>query len=194
MIVKLRGRVEEIKPTEVVLDVGGVGYGLGIPLTTYEKILQGGEITLYVHTYHREDMYRLFGFTTLEERDIFAILLNTTGIGPSMALSILSGISIGRLVEAVRTENPAILTKIPGIGAAKAEKLIFELKRKLKKLDACAGAPVQGDPQRQDAVEALVTLGFDEARSTRIVEELLKAAPELTLEAVIKEALRGLST
>lgn len=193
MIHKIKGRVDELKPTEVILDVAGVGYGLSIPLSTYEKILLGGEATLYVHTYHREDVFRLFGFISPEERDLFIILLNISGIGPSMALSILSGISISRLVEAVRTENPSILTKIPGIGSAKAEKLVFELKRKLKKLDACAGVPYPGNPHHRDAVEALVTLGFDEARSARTVDELLRNDATLSLETVIKEALKNLS-
>lgn len=193
MIYKITGLVDELKPTEVILDVAGVGYGLSIPLSTYERMVRGNIVTLFVHTYHREDVFRLFGFITPEERDIFVILLNISGIGPSMALSILSGISIGGLVAAVRGENPVILTKIPGIGAAKAEKLVFELKRKLKKLDACAGVPYQGNPHQRDAVEALVTLGFDETRSSRVVDELLKEDAALNLETVIKEALKVLS-
>ncbi len=193
MISKIRGRVDDLKPTEVILDVGGVGYGLSIPLTTYEKLESSREATLYVHTHHREDMLRLFGFFTPDERDLFVILLNINGIGPAMALSILSGITIGRLVEAVRSENAAILTKIPGIGNAKAEKLIFELKRKLKKLDACAGVPDTREPHQRDAVEALVILGFDEARSARVVDEIIKSSPTLPLESVLKEALRNLS-
>lgn len=193
MISKIKGKIDQLKPTEVVLDVHGVGYGLSIPLTTYEKIQSGGEAALFVHTHHREDQLKLFGFYTEDERDLFAILLNISGIGPAMALSILSGISIGRLVEAVQTENAALLTKIPGIGKAKAEKLIFDLKRKIKKLAQYAGEPGETRTHKNDAVEALVTLGFDDAKSSRIVDEIIKDNPSASIEAIIKDALKLLS-
>ena len=94
MISKIRGTIDELKPTEVIIDVSGVGYGLSIPLSTYEKIQQLKETSLYVYTHHKEDQLRLFGFFTEVERNLFTILLDISGIGPSMALSILSGISI----------------------------------------------------------------------------------------------------
>jgi len=103
MISKIRGSIDELKPTEVVIDVSGVGYRLGIPLTTYEKIQQSCDTTLFVYTLHREDQLRLFGFYTEVERSLFTILLDISGIGPAMALSILSGISINLFVEAVKT-------------------------------------------------------------------------------------------
>ncbi len=193
MISKIKGKIDQLKPTEVVIDVHGVGYGLSIPLTTYEKIQPAEETALYVHTLHREDQFRLFGFSTEDERDLFVILLNISGIGPSMALSILSGISIGRLIEAVQTENAALLMKIPGIGKAKAEKLIFDLKRKIKKLAHYAGQSGEPPTLKNDAVEALVTLGFDDAKSSRVIDEVLKNDPAASIETIIKDALKQLS-
>jgi holliday junction DNA helicase RuvA len=193
MISKIKGVIDELKPTEVVIDVSGVGYGLSIPLPTYEKIQHSSETTLYVYTLHREDQFRLFGFHTEVEKNLFTILLDISGIGPAMALSILSGISINLLVEAVETENSGLLMKIPGIGKAKADKLIFELKRKLKKLKAFAGPIEERHTHKNDAVEALVSLGFDEAKAIRAVDEAVKNSPDLSIEAIIKNSLKILS-
>ncbi len=193
MIAKIKGAIDELKPTEVILDVNGIGYGLTIPLSTYEKIQAVHEATLYVYTYHKEDQFKLFGFFTENERALFSILLNISGIGPAMAISILSGITISRLVDAVQSESTVLLTKIPGIGNAKAEKLIFELKRKLKKLTSLAGQSDEPRTHKNDAIEALVTLGFDDARSSKIVEELVKKNPDSSIETIIKEALKLLS-
>lgn len=193
MIAKIKGTIDELKPTEVILDANGVGYGLTIPLSTYEKIQALNETTLFVYTHHKEDQLKLFGFFTENERDLFTLLLNISGIGPAMAIAILSGITVGRLVDAVQSENVSLLTKIPGIGNAKAEKLIFELKRKLKKIASIAGEPREPRTQKNDAIEALVTLGFDDARSSKIVDELVKKNPDSSVEAIIKEALKLLS-
>ena len=195
MISKIKGTIDELKPTEVILDVQGVGYGLTIPLSTYEKIQASSEVALHVYTHHKEDNLKLFGFYTEEEKNIFIILLNVSGIGPAMAISILSGITIGRLIEAVKTENPALLTKIPGIGKAKAEKLIFELRRRQKKLAQYAGKAEEqyANTMSNDAVEALVNLGFDESRSSRVVEDIIKNNPACTIEYIIKESLKSLT-
>jgi holliday junction DNA helicase RuvA len=193
MIRKIKGTIEELKPTDVIIDVSGVGYGLSIPLSTYEKIQQATDTSLFVYTLHREDQLRLFGFYTEVERNLFTILLDISGIGPAMALSILSGISINLLVEAVETENAGLLMKIPGIGKAKAEKLIFELKRKLKKLKAFAGPSEERHTHKSDAIEALVSLGFDEAKSARAVEDVLKNNHDAPIETIIKDSLKLLS-
>ncbi len=192
MIGKLRGSVEVIDPTEIIMDVHGVGYELTIPFKTFEQIQGHEEVSLYVHTLHREDQFRLFGFASRNEREVFRILLNISGIGPAMAILLMSGISTERLIESVKTGNTAILTKIPGIGKSKAEKLIFELSRKIKKLELIGGGESpQGTPQ-SDAVEALMSLGFDEKRSTSCVDEILKQGNDLSLEELIKEALKVL--
>jgi Holliday junction DNA helicase RuvA len=193
MISKLKGTIDELRPTEVVLDVNGVGYDCSIPLSTYEKLLDFKEITLHIHTYHREDQLRLFGFYTPLEKDLFRILIAISGIGPSMALSILSGVSSSKLLEAVRGGNTGLLKTIPGIGNAKAEKLIFELKRRVKRLEQLSGGVTHRLSERSEAVEALMSLGFDEARCSRAVDEILQDAPEMGLESLIKKSLQRLS-
>ena len=119
MIAKLKGKIDEIKPTELILDVNGVGYEIHIPLSTYEKIQGLEETSLYIYTHHKEDQLKLFGFFTINEKNIFKLLLNISGIGPAMGISILSGISIDLLIEAVRSQNPGMLIKVPGIGGWK---------------------------------------------------------------------------
>lgn len=193
MIGKLKGNVDDLKPTEMILDVNGVGFELAIPFSTYEKIQSEKSVTLLVHTIHKEDQFRLFGFYTKIEKDIFKSLINVSGIGPAMAISVLSGITPERLIEAIKSQNPVLLTKIPGIGKTKAEKLVFELKRKLPLLERIAG-PLSDTPSKtSDAVEALVALGFDENRSVKCVNEITAAKGEIGIEEIIKEALKLIS-
>ena len=194
MIGKLKGRLDELKPTELILDVNGVGYSLSIPFTTYEKIQNQKEISLYVYTLHKEDQLKLFGFFSSQEKQLFSLLLNISGIGPTMALSILSGVEIEMLIEAVKSDNPSMLTRIPGIGKNKAEKLIFELKRKINLIEADITTSPKQPSLRNEAVEALVSLGFDELRSSKIVEDIIKKSPDITIENVIKNALMNLSS
>ena len=194
MIAKLRGKIDELKPTELILDVNGVGYQLHIPFTTYEEIQGEKEITVFVHTHHKEDQLRLFGFHNEKSKNLFTILINISGIGPSMALSILSGISISRLIASVKSGNTSSLVKIPGIGKTKAEKLIFELKRKQKKLEQFSETSIEEPSTNNDAVEALVSLGFDESRSYKVVEQILNENPGCSIELIIKEALKYLSS
>lgn len=193
MISKLKGKIDELKPTELILDVHGVGYQVFIPLTTYEAILDNKEIQLYIYTLHKEDQLKLFGFLSDNEKQLFSILLNISGIGPTMALSILSGIEIGLLIDAVKNNNSLILTKIPGIGKNKAEKLIFELKRKIKKLDSFNSMNNLKPSIRNEAVEALTALGFDELTASNSVNDILEKLNDISLEALIKEALKNLS-
>lgn len=193
MIAKLKGIVDEIQPTELILDVKGVGYGLTIPVSTYEKIHPGGEVSLYVHTIHKEDQFRLFGFFTRVERDLFVALINVSGIGPAMAISLLSGMAPERLIDAVKQGNIAALTRIPGIGKTKAEKLVFELKRKLPRLELIAGPSSAIDSSSSDAIEALVSLGFNESDSSKCVSRLVSDNPYITIEEIIKEALKILA-
>jgi Holliday junction DNA helicase RuvA len=190
MIAKLTGKIDDIKPTEIILDVNGVGYRLSIPFSTYENIHGKTEISLHVFTYHREDQFRLFGFFTEDEKTLFSILLNISGIGPSMSLSILSGITIPDLILAVKNEESATLVRIPGIGKAKADKLIFELKRKMKKLEAFSVKMPQKSSFRNDAVEALISLGFDEAKSAAIVDKIIADNTDITIENLVKTALK----
>jgi Holliday junction DNA helicase RuvA len=194
LIGRLKGTIEDLKPTELILDVGGVGYLVQIPFSTYEKLTGEAAASLFIYTYHREDSLRLYGFYTMAEKSVFSILLGISGIGPSMALSVISGISIEALIDSVKNENPSYLTGIPGIGKSRAEKLIFELKRKIKKIETLSAGQAQPASSGNLAVEALVTLGFDEARSLKTIEALIKEKPDSTAESLIKEALRSFAS
>lgn len=196
MIAKLKGIVDELKPTEVIMDINGVGYLVSIPFTTFSKLQNKKEAELFVHTIHKEDQFRLFGFTSESEKQIFIMLLSISGIGPAMALSIISSINIDLLMEAVRRQEAALLTAIPGIGKAKADKLVFELKRKIKKLEQYASPDSSGSRAssvKNDAIEALVSLGFDEIKALNAVENILTKFPDIPLEELIKHALKKIS-
>jgi len=192
MIGKLRGKPEDLKANSLIINVGGVGYSVIIPFSTYESILNLQEVVLYIHTIHKEDQFKLYGFFTIEEKEIFSLLLSISGIGPSMALAILSGLSVQELINVVKESNIFQLTKIPGIGKNKAEKLLFELNRKIKKIEELSGSPVKSISLRNEAVEALVSLGFDEKRSCLMIDEIRKENPDAAIEFIIKTALRRL--
>lgn len=192
MIGWLKGRIESIKPTELILDVNGVGYLLTIPFTTYSQIKDLENTSLYVTTYVREDQLKLFGFHTVSEKKFFEILIRISGVGPSMAVSILSGMSVAELVSFVKEGNIQALTTIPGIGKTKAEKLIFELKRKLKSFEnAENGNEKVLSNDADEAVEALITLGFDGKKISSMVNEIIKKEGSLPVEEIIKKVLKS---
>ena len=193
MIAKLTGTIDGIKPSECIIDVQGVGYLVHIPLSTFEKISGEKKVSLHIFTLHKEDTFRLYGFHSSQERELFALLLNISGIGPSMALSVLSWLSVERFVQAVAREDTSALVSVPGIGKAKAEKLFFEMKRKMKRLEELASPGDHRVPPGHDALEALISLGFDEKKALPAVDSILKTDPAMPLEKIIKEALRILS-
>jgi len=190
MIAKLIGKIDEIKPTSIILDVHGVGYGLTIPVSTFDRIQHLAETSLYVHTIHREDNFKLFGFATQKEKSLFRILLGVSGIGPSIAISLISSITAERITEAVKTENSGLLLKVPGIGKSKAEKLIFELKRKIELLEEISDQVEEVFSPSRDAVDALVALGFDELKAKKCVNNIVKEKVDLGVEEIIKESLK----
>ena len=187
MIGFLKGIVVLLQPSEVHIDVKGVGYTLTIPFSTSQKLSISEEVFIHVHTYHREDQLKLFGFFTESEKKIFEILLKVNGIGPSMAISILSGIDIERFADAINNSKTEVLTRIPGIGKAKAEKIIFELSRKknLFKGHFSGGTKTE----KNDAIEALISLGYDEKNIASTVSKIVEINPEATTEELIKKAL-----
>lgn len=190
MIASLTGTVEGLRPTDVVINVRGVGYQCAIPLSTYEALRDSPNATLFVHTLHREDQFRLFGFATHREKELFAILINVSGIGPALALSIISSVDGEALVAAVRSGEPAMLTTVPGVGKAKAEKLVFELRRKLARLESFSREPARMPAVSADALDALVALGIDANAAAKLIEGILREKPDSSLEDVIKTALR----
>ena len=197
MIASLRGTIITKTPTEIVLDVGGVGYGLSIPLSTFEKLGETGtQVFLHTYLHVREDAMLLYGFFTEEERSLFKLLLSVTGIGPRMAQGILSGITVSDLRAHITAGNTGALTTVPGIGRKLAERLVVELREKVSKIETVGGLPpLPSDPQgkvRSEALFALTSLGYNRATAERAVR---LAAEELgdkagILELLVKSALR----
>lgn len=195
MIAYLSGRLIRKSIESVVIDVGGVGYECFIPLSTFYKLPDvGALLSLSVHTHLTDDSLKLYGFLSGEELEAFRLLIGTSGIGPRLARNILSGIGVADLVSAISTGDKARLSSIPGIGVKSAERMILELKDKVKGFVAAASAPAQIDGLTSDVVSALGNLGYKNAESTEIVK---KARAELGAEAefepLFKESLRRLS-
>jgi Holliday junction DNA helicase RuvA len=179
VIAHLRGQILTKTPNSVVVECGGVGYELAISVATYSEIGgEGKEVRLHVHTHVREDALSLFGFAELQEKRLFEKLLTISGIGPKLAITVLSGISAERLVGAIRAGDHATLTRIPGIGKKTAERVVLELK---DKLDDMAGfvpddAPVSLGGVADDVVSALVNLGYARPAAQKAVEAAAKDA------------------
>lgn len=195
MIAQLRGRVLTRQPNLAVIDVGGVGYGVHIPLSTYTR-LEGasGEITLLVHTHVTQDAIELFGFSTSVEKQLFTLLITVSGVGPKLAINILSGIAPEELIAAIERKDEARLVMVPGIGKKTAARLALELHDKVRAMaiETKAGEPA-GLGLRADLVSALVNLGYPEPRATRAVEEAMRDEVASEFEPLFKKALALLS-
>jgi Holliday junction DNA helicase RuvA len=199
MIAHLRGRLLEKQPNRVVLDVNGVGYDVHVPLSTfYEMAEPGSEVSLRIHTHVREDALHLYGFATRLELQIFERLIGVSGIGPKLALAVLSGLEPNELVSAIRTANVARLTGIPGIGKKTAERIGLELKDKMSSFlpaDAAVAAPTDDtEALRTDLLSALMNLGYHRPLAERAVGAALKKAGGASFEASLKLALRELAS
>lgn len=196
MISSLRGRLQFKSPTEIVLDVNGVGYGLSIPLSTYEAIGElHAEVSVLTHLHVREDALQLFGFATEAERELFRLLISVSGIGPRMAQGILSGMAVRDFRMHVAGGNLAALTAIPGIGRKLAERLVVELRDRVNRPETGPPSTAPGDRQaavRTEALLALTSLGY----SRQSAEKALRSAilqtdgTKPTVEQLIKAALR----
>ena len=197
MIAHLRGRLLEKHPNRVIIDVNSVGYDVHVPLSTfYEMAEPGEEIALRIHTHVREDALLLYGFATVLELQIFERLISVSGIGPKLALAVLSGIEPGELVSAIRTANVARLTGIPGIGKKIAERIGLELKDKMGpflRAETAAPAAAAGEMLRTDVLSALMNLGYHRPLAERAVEAALKKGADSGFETVLKHALRELA-
>lgn len=196
MIARLEGVLAEKSPEAVVLDVNGVGYELRVPLSTFFGLPDEGKVVrLRVHTHVREDAFLLFGFGTELERAVFRLLLGASGVGPKLALAILSGLPVERLVPALRAGDLAALVGIPGVGKKTAERIVVELRDRVGAIEAAA-EPTRAprDDVSASAESALVNLGYPRAHAEKAVRRALEALPESPgLESLIKEALRAAS-
>lgn len=196
MIAHLTGRILRKSPQEVVVDVSGVGYRVVIPLSTFYRLGEtGDEARLLVHTHVREDALLLFGFLTGDEQLIFERLIEVSGVGPKLAVNILSGIEASELAEALRSSDLARLTRVPGVGRKTAERLVLELKDKLPPA-ATGAAPPPGAPVpalKEDVVSALANLGYSRAEAEKSVDKALREGGESRFEDLLRLALRLLS-
>lgn len=197
MIAFLRGRIIDKQPNRLIVDVQGVGYDLHVPLSTfYEAGDAGADITLRVHTHVREDALQLYGFLTLLEQQVFERLIGISGIGPKLAVAVLSGIDPRELVAAVQRGDVARLTAIPGIGKKTAERIVLELRDRLKQLDigpaAAAAAASPADRLREDLVSALVNLGYHRPQAEKAVESALASQPDLAFDQALRRVLKDL--
>jgi Holliday junction DNA helicase RuvA len=190
MIGLLRGRLLEKRPNQVILDVGGVGYLVAIPLSTYAAIGElHTEVTVLIHMHVREDALALYGFLSAREKHLFELLLGASGVGPSLALKILSGMNVEELVPAIRNGDLARLTRIPGVGRKTAERMVVELKDKLEAVVVEAEKASLPSPAgvEADVKSALVNLGYDE----RIAESAVSAAKREIGIASFEKLLRA---
>ena len=201
MIGSIKGQLSHKSVTEIIVDVNGVGYRLIVPLSTFYVLPGVGEaVSLTVHTHVKEDALQLFGFHTQEEKKIFQLMISVTGIGPRLAINILSGITAPELAEALAVGNLTKLMNIPGIGRKMAERLVFELKSKVSQLtlDGQAVRPdgiPSGEPIIEDALSALVNLGYKSNMAKQALERVKKEHPEgMLLEELLKETLKILGT
>jgi holliday junction DNA helicase RuvA len=205
MIAHLSGTLLAKEATGVILDVGGVGYEVTIPFSTfYEMEEPGAQIQLRIYTHVREDALQLYGFRTGRERELFLRLISVSGIGPKLGITMLSGMSADEIITAIRTNNLARLTSIPGVGKKTAERLVIELRDKISALSSPAldeqlaagvgtSAPLTEDVLREDTLSALVNLGYQRAAAEKAITTAISEGGELSVELLLRRSLRTLS-
>jgi len=195
MIGHLRGKLVEKRANQVLVDVSGVGYLVFIPLSTFYSLGElHDEVTLLVHTHLREDALALYGFLTAREKHFFELLISASGVGPSLALKILSGMNVDELVPAIRHGRIEHLTRIPGVGKKTAERIIVELRDKMEALGV-SGVTVEVSRTGLDAdvVSALLNLGYDRHAAEKAVEEAQRGAANGGFEALLRASLQQLT-
>jgi Holliday junction DNA helicase RuvA len=198
VIAFLRGRVLDKQPNRIVVDVAGVGYEVQVPLSTfYEVADEGAEVSLRVYTHVREDALQLYGFLTDLERQVFERLIGISGIGPKLAIAVLSGMDSREVITAIQRGDVVRLTGIPGIGKKTAERIVLELKDRLMQLAApvvagtAQGVP-SGDRLRADLLSALQNLGYHRQQAEKAIDLTVNANPDTTFEQAVRASLREL--
>jgi len=192
MIGYLTGKIISAKPTQILLDVNGVGYDIKISINTFEKLNEKEVVSLHIHTNVKEDSITLYGFYSEAEKNMFELLISISGVGPKSTLSLLSGISTDDLKQAIITSNIERIVAVPGIGRKTAERLILELKNKVRDIKEEGITPTRPSAQKE-AISALTTLGYNTASSEKAVNKILSDLPECSLEELIKRSLQELN-
>jgi Holliday junction DNA helicase RuvA len=200
MIARLSGILIEKSVTQCVVDVNGVAYRVVVPLTTFYELSEVGQpVVIHIHTHVREDAIHLYGFHVPEEREVFELMISVSGIGPKLAVNVLSGITAGELIRAVTEEDLKRLTGIPGVGKKTAERMILELKDKMAKigretLPGGTDMSKAGGQVKDDALSALVNLGYKGSAVKEVVDRIVREAKEPpSLDRLLKQALRVLA-
>lgn len=204
MIVLIEGKLLKATPLSAIISAGGIGYAVNIPVTTAEKLpLNGENVSLHTHVVYREDSQALYGFWNEADRDFFALVIEkVSGVGPKVAISLMSKLPLGSLISAISSENATLLAKTPGIGKKTAERIIIELKDKLTSFPTTSGrsdissenkretVQDEGSSKLEDAALALQALGYKQADASKAVTKVIAAlGPNLSTEAIIKAAL-----
>lgn len=196
MIEYIKGDIAELTPARMVIECGGIGYELNISLNTYSAFGNKTSGKIYVYEVIREDAHLLFGFAEKAERELFLLLTSVSGVGPNTARMILSSLPPLELVQVISSKNETALTAVKGIGLKTAQRILVDLKNKVKPIEGVAGnlstSTVPSGAVAEEAVAALVMLGFQKAASQKAVTTILKGSPALAVEQVIKTALRML--
>jgi Holliday junction DNA helicase RuvA len=193
MIAHLQGKLVEKNPTEVIIDCNGVGYHVNISLHTYSLLPNSDAIKLFTYLQIKEDSHTLFGFVEKSEREIFKMLLSVSGIGASIARTMLSSLEPKQIIQAIASGDLATIQSIKGIGSKTAQRVLLDLKDKVLKLyDLDEVSMIQNNTNKDEALSALEVLGFVRKSSERVVEKIVKENPEATVENIIKLALKNL--
>jgi holliday junction DNA helicase RuvA len=206
MIAHLSGILLSKQATSVILDVGGVGYEITIPVSTFYDLNEEGSIVkLRIYTHVREDALQLYGFKTARERELFMRLISVSGIGPKLGITLLSGMSADEMIASIRTNNLARLTLIPGVGRKTAERLVMELRDKVASLSSAeleeelgaktsAGTPLPTeDSTRSDVLSALLNLGYQRSTAEKAVTAALDEGGDISVESILRRSLRKLA-
>lgn len=199
MLEYINGEITSLTPTYAVLDVNGVGFGVNISLSTYTAIQDKTDAKLYLYEVIREDSFTLYGFATADERTMFLLLMSVQGVGAATARMVLSSLSVYEICDAIQTGNVNLIKAVKGIGAKTAQRIILDLKDKVLELSASAGtspvspkvSPISTEIQNE-AVSALMMLGFAASATQKAVSAILTEEPDLKVEQVIKKALKML--
>ncbi|WP_299891348.1 Holliday junction branch migration protein RuvA [uncultured Lacinutrix sp.] len=193
MITHIKGKMVEKNPTDVVIDCNGVGYLLNISLNTFSQIPDQENVHLYTHLQVKEDAHSLYGFITKAEREIFRLLISVSGIGTNTARTMLSSLTPKQIREGIATEDVALIQSIKGIGAKTAQRVIIDLKDKIIKIyDIDEVSVNRNNTNKDEALSALEVLGFAKKQAERVVDKVVVAQPEASVEAIIKQALKNL--
>lgn len=193
MIAHLRGKLLSKHPNQAVLEAGGVGYDVVISVPTFTELPEAGrEVALHIHTHVREDALSLYGFLRADEKRLFERLIAVSGIGPKLAITILSGMPTGQMVAAIRGNDAALLTRIPGIGRKTAERMVLELRDKLEAFAATPSAPAV-TPVEEDVLSALMNLGYARPTAERALAAAARNGKSSSFDALFRDALASLS-